>query len=112
MSGPAILAARLRSVSVRAGRTRITIQENLAPLIGAIFGGIGGGMGGGGMGPIIGIGVGAFHLAGAAFAAIVPLWLVTTSFNARTAFVRTSRRRMRQLESLADRLAGVVKELV
>ena len=99
-------------VSVRAGRTRITIQENLAPLIGAIFGGIGGGMGGGGMGPIIGIGVGAFHLAGAAFAAIVPLWLVTTYFTARTAFVRTSRRRMRQLESLADRLAGVVKELV
>ena len=99
-------------VSVRAGRTRITIQENLAPLIGAIFGGIGGGMGGGGMGPIIGIGVGAFHLAGAAFAAIIPLWLVTTYVTARTAFVRTSRRRMRQLESLADRLAGVVRELV
>jgi hypothetical protein len=99
-------------VSVRGGRTRITLQENLAPLIGGIFGGIGGGMGGGGMGPIIGIGVGAFHLAGAAFAAIIPLWLVTTYFTARTAFVRTSRRRLRQLESLADRLAGLVGELV
>ncbi|HEY6156106.1 MAG TPA: hypothetical protein VIV88_01575 [Gemmatimonadales bacterium] len=31
---------------------------------------------------------------------------------ARTALVRTSRRRMRQLESLADRLAGLVGELV
>ena len=99
-------------VSVRAGRTRITIQENLAPLIRGIFGGIGGGMGGGGMGPIIGIGVGAFHLAGAVFAAIIPLWLVTTYFTARTAFVRTSRRCMRQLESLGDRLAGLVRELV
>jgi protein kinase-like protein len=99
-------------VSVRGGRTRITIQENLAPLIGAIFGGIGGGMGGGGMGPIIGIGVGAFHVAGAAIAAIIPLWLLTTYFTARTAYVRTSRRRMRELERVADRLAALVRELV
>ena len=99
-------------VSVRGGRTRIAIQENLAPLIGAIFGGIGGGMGGGGMGPIIGVGVGAFHLAGAAVAAIIPLWLVATYFTARTAYGRTTRRRVRELEGLADRLAGLVQELV
>jgi len=98
-------------VSVRGGRTRITIQENLAPLIGAIFGGIGGGMGGGGMGPIIGIGVGALHLAGSAVAAIIPLWLVATYFTARTAYVRTTRRRLRELEQVADRLAGLVREL-
>lgn len=35
------------AVSVREGRTRITVQENLRNLIGGIFGGIGGGMGGG-----------------------------------------------------------------
>src|SRR5439155_4490475 len=58
-------------VSVRDGRTRITVQENLAPLVGALFGGIGGGMGGGGMGPIIGIFVGALHFPGAAMAAII-----------------------------------------
>ena len=91
---------------------KIAIQENLAPLIGAIFGGIGGGMGGGGMGPIIGVGVGAFHLAGAAVAAIIPLWLVATYFTARAAYGRTTRRRVRELEGLADRLAGLVQELV
>jgi hypothetical protein len=99
-------------VSVRGGRTRIAIQENLAPLIGGIFGGIGGGMGGGGMGPIIGVGVGAFHLVGGAVAAIIPLWLAATYLTARTVYARTARRRMRELETLADRLAGLVRELV
>jgi hypothetical protein len=99
-------------VSVRGGRTRIAIQENLAPLIGGIFGGIGGGMGGGGMGPIIGVSVGAFHLVGGAVAAIIPLWLAATYLTARTAYARTTRRRMRELENLADRLTGLVKELV
>src|SRR3989442_10487183 len=36
------------AVSVRGGQTRITIRENLASLMGAVFGGIGGGGGGGG----------------------------------------------------------------
>ncbi|HYU10417.1 MAG TPA: hypothetical protein VEK77_13660 [Gemmatimonadales bacterium] len=35
------------AVSVRRGQTRITIQENMNQLIGAVYGGIGGGMGGG-----------------------------------------------------------------
>src|SRR5947199_70450 len=34
------------AVSVRGGQTRITVRENLASLMGAVFGGIGGGMGG------------------------------------------------------------------
>ena len=100
------------AVSVRGGRTRITIQENLGPLIGAIFGGIGGGMGGGGMGPIIGIFAGALHIAGAAVAVIVPLWLATTFATARTAYHYSSRRRARELEGLADRLATLVRELI
>src|SRR5436190_899255 len=72
-------------VSVRGGRTRITVQENLAPLIGAMFGGIGGGMGGGGMRPIIGILVGALHFPGVAMAATIPVLLGRTCVTARTA---------------------------
>jgi len=48
---------------------RITIQESLNQLIGAVFGGIG---------PIIGMGVGAFHLVGPAVVAIIPAWLGLT----------------------------------
>jgi len=99
-------------VSVRGGRTRITVQENLAPLIGAMFGGIGGGMGGGGMGPIIGILVGALHFPGAAMAAIIPLWLGTTYVTARTAYHFSAKRRAQQMERLADRLAALARELI
>ena len=98
-------------VSVRGGRTRITIQESLAPLIGGIFGGIGGGMGGGGIGPIIGIFVGALHIPGAAIGAIIPLWLATTYMTARTVYHQVSRRRLRLLEGVADRLAALASEL-
>jgi len=99
-------------VSVRGGRTRITVQENLAPLVGALFGGIGGGMGGGGMGPIIGIFVGALHFPGAAMAAIIPLWLGTTYVTARTAYHFSAKRRAQQMERLADRLAALARELI
>ncbi|HVH66829.1 MAG TPA: serine/threonine-protein kinase [Gemmatimonadales bacterium] len=98
-------------VSVRGGRTRIMIQEGLAPLIGAIFGGIGGGMGGGGVWPVIGVLVGALHVPGAAIGAIVPLWLATTYVTARTTYRYKSRRRIRELEALADRLAALAREL-
>ena len=98
-------------VSVRGGRTRITMQEHLGPLIGGIFGGIGGGMGGGGMWPVIGIFLAAFHLPASAVTAIIPLWLVTTYATARTAYHRASGRRVRELEALADRLAALAREL-
>ncbi len=100
------------AVSVRGGRTRITIKESLAPLIGAVYGGIGGGMGGGGMGPIVGILAGAMHIAGPAVAAIVPFWLATTFVTARTVYKRSWAKRNRELERLADRLAAVTGELV
>ncbi|OLC03425.1 MAG: hypothetical protein AUH45_05925 [Gemmatimonadetes bacterium 13_1_40CM_69_22] len=99
-------------VSVRGGATRITIHENLASLIGAIYGGIGGGMGGGGMGPIIGVFAGALHVTGAVIAAVVPLWLLTTFATARTVFYYSTRRRVRELERLADGLASLARELV
>ena len=100
------------AVSIRRGQTRITIQENMTQLMGAVFGGIGGGMGGGGMGPIIGVGVGALHLVGAAVVAIIPLWLGVTYVTARTVYRRTATRRARELEHLGNRLEVLVREIV
>ena len=99
------------AVSVRAGRTRITVQENLSNLIGGIFGGIGGGMGGGGMGAIIGILVGALGVSEAVVPMIIPLWLATTYAVARTAYRYGAGRRGRELLWLADRLATLALEL-
>ena len=91
--GPAIRRDLEVAVSVRRGQTRVTIQENLNQLIGAVFGGIGGGMGGGGMGPILGVGVGALHLVGAAVITVVPVWLGITYLTARAVYRRSSMKR-------------------
>ncbi|HEY6808599.1 MAG TPA: serine/threonine-protein kinase, partial [Gemmatimonadales bacterium] len=99
------------AVSVRGGRTRISIAESFAPLMGAVFGGIGGGMGGGGMGPIMGIFVGVMHIP-VAVAVVAPLWLATTFVTARTVFHRISGKRVRELAGLADRLAALTRELI
>jgi hypothetical protein len=99
------------AVSVRAGQTRIIVQENLSNLIGGIFGGIGGGMGGGGMGPIMGLFAG-LHMEPLGLIAVIPLWLATTFTVARTAYSRSSRRRAQELEQVADSLAALVRELV
>jgi serine/threonine-protein kinase len=99
------------SVSVRGGRTRITIQENLGALIGGIFGGIGGGMGGGAMGPILVTVVGALNIP-SALALIIPLWLGTVFATARTAYHYSTQKRVRELTGVADRLAALVAELV
>jgi serine/threonine protein kinase len=98
------------AVSMRAGQTRITVRERLAPLIGGIFGGIGGGMGGGGMGLVMGT-LSSFHLL--AFApVVVPAWLLTTYGTARYFYSRTAKERSKELEGIADRLAEVTGELV
>jgi serine/threonine protein kinase len=99
------------AVSVRRGQTRITIQENMSQLVGAVYGGIGGGMGGGGMGPILGIGFGALHLAGPAAIVVIPAWLALTYVTARTVYRRVSTRRARELEQLANRLELIVRQL-
>jgi serine/threonine protein kinase len=98
------------AVSVRGGRTRITIQENLAPVIGGVFGGIGGGVGGGGMGPIMGILGGALHL-GPVVAVLAPAWLGVTFILARTVYRNITSKRVRELEGLADRLAEFTQDL-
>jgi hypothetical protein len=98
------------AVSVRSGQTRISLREGLGSLIGGIFGGIGGGMGGGGMGPILGIFT---HIgSGASVLVAVPVWLATTYAVARTSFHYAVRRRQRELDELADRLASLAQSLV
>jgi hypothetical protein len=98
------------AVSVRGGRTRITVRENLAPLIGAIYGGIGGGMGGGGMGPVMGT-IGALN-AFAFIPLVIPLWLGLTYGVARTSYHYSTAKRERSLAELADRLEAVARELM
>src|SRR3989441_9478557 len=110
--GPAIRRDLEVAVSVRRGQTRVTIQENLNQLIGAVFGGIGGGMGGGGMGPILGVGVGALHLVGAAVITVVPVWLGITYLTARAVYRRSSMKRLREAEELANRLSVLIEQLV
>jgi hypothetical protein len=100
------------AVSVRGGRTRIVVRENLAPLIGGVFGGIGGGLGGGGMGPAIGITLGAAHLAPLAIVAIIPLWLTTVYGIARTTYRNRVRTRQEDFQKLTDRLAAMTEELI
>ena len=98
------------TVSIRGGRTRVTIQENLANLIGGVFGGIGGGMGGGGMGPVLGVLGGVLHL-GPVTVLFVPIWLGVTYATARYVYRRSTTRKAVELEALADRLVALVQEL-
>jgi hypothetical protein len=99
-------------VTVRGGKTRITILENMKVLAGSIFGGIGGGMGGGGMGPIVGIGLGALSLNPLVLIGLIPAWLGTVYVTARTVYRRQSNKRALELEGLADRLAEVTRGLI
>jgi len=97
------------SVSVRAGRTRITINENLSQLVGMVYGPIGGGMGGGGMGILSGILAGALQ-SPALIAVVAPAWLLVTYGTGRAIYSGTSRRRRRELADLADRIAAVAED--
>jgi len=65
-------------------------------------------MGGGEMGLISAILGSIGHPA--AIPLVIPAWLVTTWATARTVFHSSSRRRERELEALADRLAALVRE--
>jgi hypothetical protein len=43
---------------------------------------------------------------------IVPVWLGITYLTARTVYRRTSTKRLRELEELANRLAALARDLV
>jgi serine/threonine protein kinase len=99
------------SVTVRGGRTRILVRENLAGLIGGVWGGIGGGAGGGGLGPIMGGVAGGLHMP-QLLPIIIPVWLGLVYSTARFVYAKTSGKRERTLRELADRLAALTGELI
>lgn len=69
-------------------------------------------LGRGGMGPILGVLVGAMGAPGEVIAVVVPAWFGLTAVTARTSYRLTVRSRGRTLAGLADRLAEMTKELV
>ena len=98
------------AVSIRRGRTRITIQENLGRLIGVVFGPIGGAMGGGGFGIIFSALMSA-HLP-ILVPIVIPAWLLGTYGTARKVYKENAARHARDLEALADGLAALTEELI
>ncbi|HET7374341.1 MAG TPA: serine/threonine-protein kinase [Gemmatimonadaceae bacterium] len=98
------------AISVGDGNTRIVVEETLWGMIGGIFGGLGGGLGGGGTGPIIATVV-ALHAA-PALPIVLPIWYAGVFVLARTSFQRLARRRQRELEQTADRLATTAAHLI
>jgi eukaryotic-like serine/threonine-protein kinase len=97
------------TISSRGGRTTVTMDERLAPLVGGFFGGIGGGMGGGGSAGIAAL---AQKLLGSEW--IVPAliaYLGLTYGVARTAFSLSARRRERRLAHLMNELVSSIREV-
>jgi serine/threonine protein kinase len=97
-------------VSARGGRTRVTVQESLGQVIGASFGAIGGVMGGAGMALVAAITGASGHPQAIPF--LIPAWLAFTYATARMSFRYSVRHRLPELESLAERLAALVQELI
>jgi hypothetical protein len=98
------------SITVRAGRTRVHIQESLTDLKGGLWGGMMGGLGGGGLGPIVAISVEALKVPMVLVAAI-PLWLLAVFSGTRSLYHNLVASRNRTLEALADRLAALARQL-
>lgn len=91
------------TITPRAGRTLIRIEERFGNLVGGLFGGIVGGAGGGGGGTALGVIGGAFHHIGLALVAAGAA-LVGSFLLARTIFRGVVRQRARQLGQLLDAL--------
>ncbi len=99
------------TVTPRAGRTYIQVEEALGNLAGGLFGGVMGGGGGATGGVSLGVLVGEAGLVGlgigAALLAVSGSWMI-----ARTIFRAIARSRSNQLERLADHLAAHIQEAV
>ncbi|MEO8030851.1 MAG: serine/threonine-protein kinase [Gemmatimonadota bacterium] len=100
------------ALSVRAGKTRIMVRENLRGLIASNFGAICGVMGGPGAAAVVGISIGALGLPPLALLAIIPTWWASAFGIARTVYARAFRKREQEFTYLADRLAALAQELV
>ena len=99
------------TVTVRGGRTRLTVQENLARLLGGLFGGVGGGVGAGGGFAVAGIVAGALH-APFLLPLVLPCWLLATYGGTRLTYRHISHNRRRDLEAMSDHLASVIKDMI
>ena len=91
------------TITPRAGRTVIRIEERFGNLLGGLMGGIVGGLGGGGGGAAIGVIGGALHQIGLGLAAAGVL-VVGSFLLARTIFRNVVHRRARELGRLLDAL--------
>ena len=98
------------AASVRGGQTRIHVQDSLGDLRAGLFGGVLGGVGGGGLGAIVAVTVETLQ-APMALVAMVPLWIALVFSGTRSTYHYTVESRRRQLETLADRLAGLARQL-
>jgi hypothetical protein len=98
------------SFSARAGRTRISVGENLRNDVVGAFAGFSTGIGFGG----VAIGTGLLGAAGVPL--LIPLWIPAWIGGvlsiARRIYGRTYRSRSREMERLADRLATLATQLV
>jgi hypothetical protein len=90
-------------VSVRNGRTRITLEQRLTSTVGAIYGGIGGGVGGGGvMLPIAAVLISPF-----AVPVAIAAWLGGTYAFCRRLFRSRANVHAERLDKLLDELAAI-----
>jgi hypothetical protein len=99
------------TVTVRGGRTRLTIQEDLVRLLGGLYGGVGGGVGAGGGFAVAGIVAGALH-APFLLPLVIPCWLLAIYGGTRLTYRHISHNRRRDLEAMADHLASVIKDMI
>ena len=93
------------TITPRAGRTIIRIEERFGGLAGGLFGGIVGGAGGGGGGAAIGVIGGAFGALGPALA-VASLIVIGSFLLARAIYRAVVRRRLQQLHGLLDGLTA------
>jgi hypothetical protein len=96
-------------VSVRDGKTKLTVGDRLGQVAGAIYGGVGGGVGGGTIiAPI---------MLGALFAPVaVPIalvaWIGGTMLGCRALFKRSARKRAVQMQRLFDALCDEITSAI
>ena len=97
------------SLGARAGRTRISVGENLQSNVVALFAGLT-------SGGLVGAGVGSGILGAVGVPLVIPLfapvWIGGVLALARRLYRRTYRSKSRELERLADRLAALAAQLV
>jgi serine/threonine-protein kinase len=97
------------TISSRAGRTTVTIQERLGSLIGGIFGGVGGGVGGGGSGGVVAIAQKLFGSGSMGF--VLVGYLAAVYGLARTIYSVTARKRERRHRALLDELVAHIRAM-